>query len=294
MGKWIISKIRIHKITLLIVSTLMNGCANPWVANGFEMPIEKNQESIQDLVQEEPDSTLADNQLIYEQELALLTSQINELSVERDALISANEELRSQNTFQKSYSAKLKLAFLAKHSEVNQLILDQQNTIQEMVRIQAKLLSRNSRAETVSTMAEATMLVNKAKEVAQGDQTILVDRADQLLEMSSVELDEENYDGATFLANQSAVLVQAIINLNNQKTAKEGSVQFEAQFAIPLEMNSLSNINVRQGPDMQSAVVFSLEKDKIVTADGYFKEWIHISVSDQQGWVYYKLIELAL
>jgi len=268
----------------LLVSTLFllsAGCSNPWIANGFEAPKPSSGKDMDT----HPDTV----------SLALVETELLELNEERNQLVSVNDQLKDELNNQRSYSAKLKLAYLAKHAEVNQLILDQQATIQEMVRIQAKLLSRNSRAETVSTLAEATMLVTKARAMASENQQPIVGRASQLLLMSNDALGEDNYDGSTFLANQAAAMVQSIMSQIMLSESSENSIQFDGKFAVPINMKSLSVSNVRSEPHMRSDIQFSLVKDQEVIADGYINDWIHIILDDhQQGWVYFRLIDLAL
>jgi len=273
----------IARLAFMVLITLSAGCSNPWIANGFQAPtlVSNNQTLEAELPQDEL--------------LVALKKQIFELNEERTQLILANKALKSELSSQRIYTAKLKLAYLEKHADVNKLILDQQATIQEMVRIQAKLLSRNSRAETVSTMAEATILVNNALELAPENQKQVASRAHQLLLMSNEALGEENYDGATFLANQAAVMVQPIMSQAKHLGASENDIQFEARFAVPIKMKSLAISNVRTAPSVKSNILFSLTQGQEVVADGYIDDWIHISLNENEhGWVYFRLVDLVL
>ena len=78
--------------------------------------------------------------------------------------------------------------------------------VQEVVRTKAKLRTIESRAEEASTMAEAEIAIRATKESlatdprAQGEN---LERAEELLKMSTREFKNENYGGALYLAGQA-------------------------------------------------------------------------------------------
>lgn len=187
---------------------------------------------------------------------------------------------------------RLQLSMLARQAEINQLILAQENTIQEVVRAQAKLRSRNNRAESVASMAEATMLIKQAGEQAtNGQQQALVERARQMLVMSHGVLAEENYDGAAFLASQAMSVVQPIKGMADSQGTGAVMNEREIAFAVPLGMRVLKHSNLRSQPSLTGSVLSQLQAGESVKAFGYSGEWLYIERSaGESGWIYYQLL----
>ncbi len=191
---------------------------------------------------------------------------------------------------------KLQLALLEKEAQIQQLILEQQATVQEMVRAQAKLHSRNSRAETAALVAEATLTYKKAVAIAIASQQPTIDRAKQLLDHANEAFRSENYDSSAFLARQSLTSLHAILLQNSLQITQKSEYRVDQLFAIPLTMRVITTSNIRTSPSNLSNVLRTVEEGETVTATGYKGHWVQVEMAGDTeiiGWVFYDLLELS-
>ena len=78
------------------------------------------------------------------------------------------------------------------------------DAIQEVIRAKAQLQSLESRAQAASMLAEAGVALSTQGTVAPRPEIL---QAEQLLEMSAAEFDNENYGGSLYLTSQAKSLI---------------------------------------------------------------------------------------
>ncbi len=203
------------------------------------------------------------------------------------------EELKRKLSRRAEEVAELRLQLLVKQAEINQLLNAHEQALQEAARNQARLRSLNSKADAVAKLAEATLLVNDAREQASGDKRQTIDHAEDLLATGRQELQAGNYNGAAYLADKARSLLQAGDELAANQATAESAAAAEVVFATPLRLRVRKQSNVREKPGRNSRVLFQLPQGSMVQALGYSGLWIHlVSEDDRQGWIYYYLLEL--
>jgi len=192
---------------------------------------------------------------------------------------------------------RLQMALLEQEAQLQQITLEQQATIQEMVRTQAKLMSRNTRADTAALMAETTMTLQKAQALARPNQADLFERSHQLMKQASVAFEAENYDSAAFLARQSVAGIQSFIIQNSYAIDTSLEQQVDQLFAIPLTMNVIESSPIMALPSKESSVIATVEPTDQLTAVGYKGTWVKVqsvTAAEVHGWVFYRRLELHL
>jgi hypothetical protein len=185
--------------------------------------------------------------------------------------------------------ARLQLQLLEKDVLVDELQLKLDAAIQEVVRAMAKLQSQASRAEAASAMAEAEIALD-ALRTAGGETASESAQAAQLLEMATTEFNNQHYGGSLYLAGQARGLARTGAGRFGGET--RGSLQpGEALFALPLPLRTVRRSNVREGPGLESVIVFTLDPEVPVVGYSYTNEWVRIS-DDQgrSGWIFHSLV----
>ncbi len=199
--------------------------------------------------------------------------------------------LQQQLSERDAQIVKLQLRLLEKQAEINQLSVSQEDAIQEVVRAKAKLRSRSNKAESVANMAEVAMMVKTVKRKTLTEQQAgKVKRAEQLMEMSNRALEEGNFDGAAYLAEEALNLVRPIM-MQREGEQNGGTDQEQVAFASPLTLHVNSRSNVRDKPDINSRVLFLVDQGDRVKGYAYKGEWIRILDKDgNSGWIYHQLV----
>jgi hypothetical protein len=187
--------------------------------------------------------------------------------------------------------AKLQLLVLEKDAKNKDLDRRLTEAIQEVVRTKAKLRSVESKAEAVSTLAEGEIALKTLKTNLPGverDSDFL--HAEELLRASGLELKKENYGGALYLAIQA----KSIINEGQERSTgrkKTPMMAGEVLFATPVPLRLVSSSKIREGPGLDSKVLFTLQEGSELVGYTYRGLWVRVSSEDSRvGWVYYSLI----
>jgi hypothetical protein len=204
----------------------------------------------------------------------------------------APEMARLQQTItrQRDLITQLELRLLAQQVEIHRLSALQEQAIQEIVRTKSKLRSRNSKAETVASLAEVKLAVQGLQ--AEGRSGVKVERLDRALQyvaMSEVALQEGNYDGASYLIGQARV------SLRSSQTPTDAGLpgaDDTHSFHVPLRMTVTERCNVRNGPGMGHRILTQLDPGATVSASGYRGLWVRIQTPDAiAGWIHYSLLD---
>lgn len=188
--------------------------------------------------------------------------------------------------------ATLRLALLEQNARNEELDRRLDDAILEVVRAKAKLRSVDSKAEAVSTLAEAEIALNALNEKGSSsakDSHVL--QAERLLRASGLELKKENYGGALYLATQAkSILMQGQErSIGRQRTPM---LPGEVPFDLPLPLRSISASKVREGPGLDFKVLFSLPDGAPIEGLSYKASWVRVRSEDGRGgWVYYSLID---
>jgi hypothetical protein len=170
--------------------------------------------------------------------------------------------------------------------------LVQEQAIQEVVRVKAKLRSRNSKAETVANLAEVKLALQGLQtQDAQYSDVEGLERARQYVAMSEAALDEQNYDGAFYLIGQAKALFTSMALPEERPEANSNS----QIFSIPVRMTVTQRCNVRTGPGTDKRVLTQLDAGTTVLAVGYRQLWVRIQQQDDTtGWIHYSLLDADL
>ena len=215
---------------------------------------------------------------------------------ERSGNSAAQEEnaealLKSRLASRSREVGRLQLQLLAKQAEINQLLISHERVLQEAVRANTRLRSFDSRADTVATIAEATMTIENAKQTAGEAQQPALIHAEKLLDSSRKEMRAGNLDAASYLATKALSLAQPPAQTaSHAQNNKSGEP--EALFVVPIAMRVKKTSNVREMPRIDSKTLFQLNSGIEVKALGYSDLWIQIITQlGQQGWIYYSLLE---
>ncbi len=185
--------------------------------------------------------------------------------------------------------AELQLGLLDKEAQVAELQENLDEAVLEVVRGKARLQSVESRAEAASTMAEAEIALQTVRDAAGGDTGPELMQAQQLLEMSARAYEGENYGGALYLASQAMSLVS--IGRGRFGAGDASRRAGETSFAIPLQLETVRNSNVRNGPGTGYKVLFTVGGRTPLVGLAYEGQWVRVR-DDQAhgGWIFYSLV----
>ncbi len=183
--------------------------------------------------------------------------------------------------------ATLELRVLEKSALVDELQVRLDDARREVVRSMAKLATLATRAEAASGIAESELALQSLSASASAERVAELRR---LMEQSSAEFNKENYGGALYLANQ--VKSAATTAGGQLPPAEQGSARpGERALALPLRLETTSSVNVREGPGVRFAVLFTLPARTQVVAYSSSEQWLRIADdSGRRGWVSQSLI----
>lgn len=185
--------------------------------------------------------------------------------------------------------ATLELRVLEKDAQIAVLTGQLNDARQEVVRAMARLRTLATRAEAASGMAEAELALQSLRARSERDAPELA-QAQQLLDLSSGEFNDENYGGALYLANQAKTAAKAA----ESRVASAQSLAprpGEVAFAIPVPLKLVSRANVRDGPGTTFSVSFTLDAGALVMGHSYTADWVRVvDDSGRAGWITRNLV----
>jgi outer membrane murein-binding lipoprotein Lpp len=159
-------------------------------------------------------------------------------------------------------------------------------SVNEVVRAQAKLRGSVSQADAASNIAEAEIALD-AMAAIDGTET---QRATELLQQAEQEFDAENYGGALYLSSQTKRLVSNIRSQQENRGHLE-PVAGEVTYASPLPLLVSQNSNVRSGPGLSHPIVRTIKSGTAVDGYSYNGTWVRVRMEDgADGWVYRSLL----
>ena len=183
--------------------------------------------------------------------------------------------------------AHAELLLLEKEALVSELQARLDDARQEVVRAMAKHQSLASRAEAASGMAEAEITLQSLRSTPGGQG---VSEVSQLIKLSNVEFDKQNYAGALYLASQAKGA--AFAARGQDASLQRGPLRpGEVAFARPLKLLTERRANVREGPGTDFSVSFTLPAGSALTGFSHSELWVRIAdESGRDGWIYQDLI----
>jgi Bacterial SH3 domain len=183
--------------------------------------------------------------------------------------------------------ARAELRLMEKEAQVDELQARLDDARREVVRAMAKLQSQATRAEAASGIAEAEIALQSLRA---GSASHGVEEVSKLMQLSTAEFDKQNYGGALYLANQAkrvAAAAQGQIASVERGTPRAG----EEAFALPVQLQTTSRANVREGPGSAFGVVLTLPAGAALTGYSFADQWVRITDDKgRSGWIYQGLI----
>ena len=185
--------------------------------------------------------------------------------------------------------AELQLGLLDKEAQVAELQANLDEAILEVVRAKARLQSVESRAEAASTMAEAEIALRAVRNAAGDGGGPELMQAEQLLEMSTREFENQNYGGSLYLASQAMSLVS--VGQGRFRAGDASRRAGEVSFAVPLQLEVVRNSNVRNGPGARFKVLFTVPPLTPLVGLAYEGQWVRIRDDQGRGgWIFHSLV----
>jgi len=202
----------------------------------------------------------------------------------------------ARDTALESRAARLELKVLEQGAQVEELQTRLDDARREVVRAMAKLQSLATRAEAASGMAEAEIALQALRTGTGGGgggsatAPPELNQGTQLLQLSTVEFDRQNYGGALYLANEAknaAAAGQGRLSSDDRVKPRAG----EVPFALPLRLQTTGRANVREGPGSNFRVSYTLDAGAELTAYSYVDQWVRVNdQTNRAGWIHQNLI----
>jgi Bacterial SH3 domain len=230
---------------------------------------------------------------------AALTKQAAASLAERQKLEKAHTETKEALTKQTALSqeldgklAKLQLLSLEKELQKKELNAKLEEAMLEVVRAKAKLRSLETKAETVSALAEGEIALKTLRSNGpEQENDVRVNKADELLKASAAELKKENFSGALYLATQAKTLIREDQERSKDRE-KKTMMAGELPFAMPLPLQTVSATKVKEGPSLDSKALFAVQQGTPFVGYSFKGPWVRVRAEDgRSGWIYYKQVD---
>ncbi len=183
--------------------------------------------------------------------------------------------------------AQLRLRLLEQQVQVAEMQKKLDDAIQEVIRANAQLQSVESRAQAASTLAEAEVALSTMDAAAPRPE---ITQAEELLQMSAAEFDNENYGGSLYLTTQAKSLIA--VASEQVSDADRPALPGEEPFAVPLPLRAVTRTNVRQGPGTEFEVLFVVSPAVPLVGQAYKEPWVRIrDERGRTGWIFHSLVE---
>ena len=210
------------------------------------------------------------------------------------AYTEAKEALTKQTAVAQELDAKLarlQLLSLEKELQKKELNAKLEEAILEVVRAKAKLRSLETKAETVSALAESEIALKALRtSVADQENDAKAAKAAELLKASAGELKKENYSGALYLATQAKALIREDEERSKDRE-KKAMMAGELAFAMPLPLQTVRQTKVKEGPSLDSKALFVVKQGTPFVGYSFKGPWVRVRAEDgRSGWLYYKVV----
>lgn len=163
--------------------------------------------------------------------------------------------------------------------EVDRLKADLTRAEDALVTVESRLQSSYSRANAVSSLAEAHMQLNKASGIAPW-RSHRIEEAQNKLDIAQKQIDKEYFGAAMFFIYRANRIVQEL--------------HYEAHLVETTPQTMFINrpkVNLRSGPSTEDEVLTVLEEGTPVVRETRQDDWILIrTLTGFVGWVYHSLV----
>lgn len=193
--------------------------------------------------------------------------------------------------------SRLEVTLMERDAQVEDLQNRLEETRREVVRSMAKVQTLATRAEAASGMAEAEIALQSLRSAARitngsgGPSAADVARVNKLLQDATNEFNRQNYGGALYLANQAKS--QAGAGRTRGAGGDPPSLRpGEVQFAVPVDLQTVSRCKLRDGPGTGFRVLATLDSGAPLTGVSHLDQWVRVTTdSGQAGWVFLNLVQ---
>jgi len=178
--------------------------------------------------------------------------------------------------------------------QLEQWLLSQQrmldDAMQEVVRVQAKQRSLESRAEAASELAEAEIALKSLRDKAADTNRPEVANAELLLSRATGEFEKQNFGGALYLVGQAKSQIKmGELRLSEQDRVEVGEA--EMPFVVPLSLTLNARGNLREGPGQEFKILATLDAGSRITAYFTKGQWMRVeSDGGKSGWIRRSLV----
>jgi hypothetical protein len=178
--------------------------------------------------------------------------------------------------------------------QLEQWLLSQQrmldDAMQEVVRVQAKQRSLESRAEAASELAEAEIALKSLRDKAAETNRPEVANAELLLSRATGEFDKQNFGGALYLVGQAKSQIKMGELRLSEQNRVEGA-EAEMPFVVPLSLTLNARGNLRDGPGQDFKILVTLDAGSRITAYFTKGQWMRVeSDGGVSGWIRRSLV----
>jgi hypothetical protein len=139
-------------------------------------------------------------------------------------------------------------------------------------------------------MAESEIAMKALESQASDNEDPDLPQIRQLLKMSSLEFEKENFGGALYLTIQAKGRIQeSELRLRSRDKVAIGSD--EAPFPSPLSLKVTKTSNLRDRPDLGATILVTLAAGTPVTGFSHKGEWVRVVSDDgSRGWIHQGLL----
>ena len=219
------------------------------------------------------------------------------LKKERDQLLELAYQLEEQRRNQdeqldrqQTLIADLQLGLLQKHARINELLIRNKQLVSEFVRYNVEMKGQDSKVEAVRLLAEAAAIIEMARQEYEDEKADrFLTTAEKYLSKGDVELQSNNFEGASYLAYQAIDIVKSLDQEDEEVDQVKESE--EITFVLHLPMKVLRDSNIRAEPTRNAEILQIEKKGELVNAVGLKGQWV--KVADQEygsGWIHYSLL----
>lgn len=225
------------------------------------------------------------------------TQQVETQQIERQIqrivqLERENAELSGKLTEQKMLSKKLQTTLLIRYKEIDTCQQTNEKLKKELLQSKAKLVTRGSKLEAATLIAEATAIISTLeKRILNEPQKIVCKKAIQNLEDSKLEMADGNYKSAVYLSRIAIEQAKGIDDIGKDPSTAR-LVKHEIFFSTPLHMELLTTGNLRDAPSIKADVKKVLPEGSKVTAISFKQNWVKVKLTDSErsGWIHLSLL----
>lgn len=169
---------------------------------------------------------------------------------------------------------------------------EQQETSEEVVRVQKRLRRLATKPSTASAIAEVEVAMENLKQdKSLNSDLALQQQAQSLLDTALTFYKQEKYAAAMNYASQAHEFISMV---TDQKRKAPYSNRKIVSIHVPIILRTITNVNLRQDPHSNAKILNILEKDSILITNAYRGNWLRVQTEDgRQGWVSHTLVETA-